>query len=66
MGIFFQFATILANMSSSSKAAESLLECGGIDVLLKLLQNTPKDTHRIPEIAAIERVQQKSAIALSR
>ncbi|KAB7503669.1 Protein inscuteable-like protein, partial [Armadillidium nasatum] len=61
-----QIATILANMSSSSEATKEIVESGGIDVLLSLLMTGPSASVRIAEVSATERIQQKSAIALSR
>ena len=61
-----QIATVLANLAGSKEAAEEVVESGGVAVLLGLLNTGPAPTHRLPEVATAERVQQKSAIALSR
>ncbi|XP_045130951.1 protein inscuteable homolog [Portunus trituberculatus] len=61
-----QIATVLANLAGSREAAEEVVESGGVAVLLGLLNTGPAPTHRLPEVATAERVQQKSAIALSR
>ncbi|XP_063860482.1 protein inscuteable homolog isoform X2 [Scylla paramamosain] len=61
-----QIATVLANLAGSREAAEEVVESGGVAVLLGLLNTRPAPTHRLPEVATAERVQQKSAIALSR
>ncbi|XP_063860478.1 protein inscuteable homolog [Scylla paramamosain] len=61
-----QIATVLANLAGSREAAEEVVESGGVSVLLGLLNTGPAPTHRLPEVATAERVQQKSAIALSR
>lgn len=57
---------MLANLAGSQEAAEEVVEGGGVAVLLVLLNTRPAPTHRLPEVATAERVQQKSAIALSR
>ncbi|XP_050727211.1 protein inscuteable homolog isoform X2 [Eriocheir sinensis] len=61
-----QIATVLANLVGSKEVAEEVVEGGGVAVLLALLNTRPAPTHRLPEVATAERVQQKSAIALSR
>ncbi|KAK3864560.1 hypothetical protein Pcinc_029764 [Petrolisthes cinctipes] len=61
-----QIATVLANLAGSQEAAEEVVEEDGVSVLLSLLNTRPAPTHRLPEVATAERVQQKSAIALSR
>ena len=57
---------MLANLAGSKEAAEEMVESGGVAVLLGLLNTPPAPTDRLPEVATAERVQQKSAIALSR
>ncbi|KAG0717674.1 Protein inscuteable [Chionoecetes opilio] len=59
-------ATVLANVAGSKETAEEVVAGGGVAVLLALLNTSSAPTHRLPEIATTERVQQKSAIALSR
>ncbi|XP_050727217.1 protein inscuteable homolog isoform X2 [Eriocheir sinensis] len=61
-----QIATVLANLAGSKEAAAEVVEGDGVAVLLALLNTRPAPTHRLPEVATAERVQQKSAIALSR
>ncbi|XP_042873242.1 protein inscuteable homolog [Penaeus japonicus] len=61
-----QIATVLANLAGSRGAAEEVVAAGGVSVLLSLLNTRPAPSHRLPEVATAERVQQKSAIALSR
>ncbi|XP_042873245.1 protein inscuteable homolog [Penaeus japonicus] len=61
-----QIATVLANLAGSRGAAEEVVAGGGVSVLLSLLNTRPAPSHRLPEVATAERVQQKSAIALSR
>ncbi|CAL4058863.1 unnamed protein product [Meganyctiphanes norvegica] len=68
MSIFTQdqIATVLANLSGCRSAAKEVVEAGGVGCLLGLLQIKPAPTHRMAEVTTVERVQQKSAIALSR
>nr|XP_053634438.1 protein inscuteable homolog [Cherax quadricarinatus] len=61
-----QIATILANLAGSREAAEEVVRGGGVAVLLALLNTGPAPSLRLPEVAAAERIQQKSAITLSR
>ncbi|XP_064098524.1 protein inscuteable homolog isoform X1 [Macrobrachium nipponense] len=61
-----QIATVLANLAGSRETAEEVVACGGVNILLGLLNTRPAPTHRLPEVATAERIQQKSAIALSR
>nr|XP_053634436.1 protein inscuteable homolog isoform X2 [Cherax quadricarinatus] len=61
-----QIATVLANLAGSRETAEEVVRCGGVTILLSLLNTRPAPSHRLPEVATAERVQQKSAIALSR
>lgn len=62
-----QAATLLANMAAVPEARTELAESGNAVVaLLCFLQIRSSPLQRAPEISAAERVQQKSAIALSR
>lgn len=61
-----QVATVLANLVALSECRTSVLEAGGLVLLLCFLQVRPSLVMRDAEVAACERVQQKSAIALSR
>ncbi|XP_069164849.1 protein inscuteable homolog isoform X2 [Procambarus clarkii] len=61
-----QIATVLANLAGWREAAEEVVVGGGVALLLALLHTRPAPTHRLPEVATAERIQQKSAIALSR
>ncbi|ROT70504.1 Inscuteable-like protein [Penaeus vannamei] len=60
-----QIATVLANLAGSRGGGEEVVPRGRV-VLLALLNTRPAPSHRLPEVATAERVQQKSAIALSR
>lgn len=59
-------ATILANMVAADSCRHDVVDCGGIDICLELLNESPLDYKTPSEIAACERVQQKAAIALTR
>lgn len=61
-----QVATILANMVAADSCRHDVVYCGGIDICLELLNESPLDYKTPSEIAACERVQQKAAIALTR
>uniref|UniRef100_K1PX53 Inscuteable-like protein n=1 Tax=Magallana gigas TaxID=29159 RepID=K1PX53_MAGGI len=61
-----QVATILANMVAADSCRHDVVDCGGIDICLELLNESPLDYKTPSEIAACERVQQKAAIALTR
>ncbi|XP_059481014.1 protein inscuteable homolog [Neocloeon triangulifer] len=62
-----QAATLLANMAAVAEARAELAESGrAVVALLCFLQIRSSPLQRAPEISAAERVQQKSAIALSR
>ncbi|CAL4101245.1 unnamed protein product, partial [Meganyctiphanes norvegica] len=61
-----QIATVLANLAGSREAAREVVEAGGVACLLALLQTKPASNKRLPEVTTSERVQQKSAIAMSR
>lgn len=61
-----QVSTVLANLAAFPECRASVLQPGGLVLLLCFLQVRPSLVQRDAEIAACERVQQKSAIALSR
>ncbi|XP_013771875.1 uncharacterized protein LOC106457037 isoform X2 [Limulus polyphemus] len=61
-----QVATVMANMAASSNSREEVVNSGAVVLLLCFLQARSSKFHSQAEIAACERVQQKSAIALSR
>ncbi|KAK7079473.1 hypothetical protein SK128_017152 [Halocaridina rubra] len=61
-----QIATVLANLAGSKGATEEVVTYGGVSILVGLLNTRPAPTNRLPEVATAERIQQKSAIALSR
>lgn len=61
-----QAATLIANMAAVPESRPHLAEQRAVVALLCFLQIRHSPLQRAPEIAAAERVQQKSAIALSR
>ncbi|XP_033739941.1 protein inscuteable homolog [Pecten maximus] len=61
-----QVATVLANMVAVDNCRQCIINSGGLDLCLQLLQERPLAYKSPSEIAACERVQQKSAIALAR
>lgn len=61
-----QAATVIANMAAVPESRPHLAEQRAVVALLCFLQIRHSPLQRAPEIAAAERVQQKSAIALSR
>ena len=76
--ILFQVAAVLANMAARADCRDEVVRCGGLPALLGFLRarapgQAPKAQqqagHRpedYAQVAATERVQQKSAIAISR
>lgn len=61
-----QIVTVLANMSAVQGYRSELIDNGGIVLLLCYLQERPTVVYSKAELAACERVQQKSAIAIAR
>ncbi|CAG0924116.1 unnamed protein product [Notodromas monacha] len=61
-----QIATVLANMAASPICRTTVASDDGLRVLHDFLLSSPRPDQRPAEISACERVQQKSAIALSR
>ena len=61
-----QAATVIANMASIPECRKHLAEHRAVVALLCFLQIRHSPLQRAAEITAAERVQQKSAIALSR
>ena len=61
-----QIATVLANVASEKACHRDVVECGGLTVLLSLLQLRPNALQKQVEVDICERIQQKSAIALAR
>lgn len=61
-----QVATVLANVASEKACHRDVVECGGLTVLLSLLQLRPNMLQKQVEVDICERIQQKSAIALAR
>lgn len=65
-----QVAAVLANMAANVDSREEVVKHGGLPILLRFIHAEPPTRPQRPEdfaqMAATERVQQKSAIALSR
>ncbi|XP_041352580.1 protein inscuteable homolog [Gigantopelta aegis] len=61
-----QVATILANMAAVNSCLVGLTDNQGIELLVSFLKESPSLCASEAEMAACERVQQKSAIALTR
>ncbi|KAI5732661.1 hypothetical protein M8J76_002893 [Diaphorina citri] len=61
-----QTATLIANMAAVPEARPSLAQARAVVALLCFLQTRASPLQRAPEIMAAERLQHKSAIALSR
>ena len=53
-------------MVAVDSCRHAVVDCGGIDVCLDLLNESPLDYKTPAEIAACERVQQKATIAVTR
>ncbi|CAM1294969.1 INSC (predicted) [Pycnogonum litorale] len=61
-----QIITVIANMSAVPEYRADVINNGGIVLLLCYLQERPTVVYNKAELAACERVQQKSAIAIAR
>jgi hypothetical protein len=68
-----QVAAVLANMAANPECRQEVTRHGGLEVLLGFLDagcdsngHQPSKPEGFAQMAATERVQQKSAIALSR
>ena len=65
-----QVAAVLANVAANAETREEVVARGGLPVLLRFLRTQvparPQRPEDYAQMAATERVQQKSAIALSR
>lgn len=65
-----QVAAVLANMAANVECRNEVVRHGGLGVLLRFLKSSAPPSPQRPEdyaqMAATERVQQKSAIAISR
>lgn len=65
-----QVAAVLANMAANVDCRQDVIDSGGIPVLLRFLQAEPPRCPERPDefaqVAATERILQKSAIAISR
>lgn len=61
-----QVATVLANMAAVGSCKAAVVEAGALVLLMSFLQVRPAKSMNQAELSACERVQQKSAIALSR
>ena len=61
-----QIVTVLANMAQSSSCFNEIVDNDGLALLINFLNITPNSKLTEAELAACERVHQKSAIALTR
>ncbi|XP_014668973.1 PREDICTED: protein inscuteable homolog [Priapulus caudatus] len=61
-----QIATVFANMAAVERCRCEIVEKGGLELLMQLLQERPGVQQRATQKVACERVLQKSAIALTR
>ena len=61
-----QIVTVLANMAQSSSCFNEIVDNVGLALLINFLNITPNSKLTEAELAACERVHQKSAIALTR
>ena len=62
----FQVSTILANAAGSERCRKEIIRCGGVVTLLCFIQQRPSPFESAAEIAACERLQQRSTVAISR
>ncbi len=62
----FQVATVLANMAGVESCSGHIVENHGVEVLVRFLQEPEPQFGSEAELAACERLHQKSAIALAR
>ncbi|KAM8940434.1 protein inscuteable homolog [Pelodytes ibericus] len=60
-----QIVTILANMSILDQCASEIIEAHGVQILIQMLSEK-SSTGILADVAACERVQQKSAVTLAR
>ena len=61
-----QVVTVLANMAANSNCRHDIEEMNGVGFLLSMLETKSGCLSSQAEVSAAERVQKKSAIALSR
>jgi len=59
-------ATVLANMSGLESCTSDIIDNHGVELLVHFLHERPCEAGTEAELAACERVQQKSAIAITR
>ena len=64
--LLLQVATVLANMSGLESCTTDIVDNHGVELLVHFLHERPADAGTDAELAACERVQQKSAIAITR
>ena len=64
--IYFQVVTVLANMAAVEFCCSEITDNHGIELLVQFLHESPLEGARKCELATVERVQQKAAIALTR
>jgi len=62
----FQIVTVLANMAQSTSCFTDIVDNEGLSLLVNFLNIRPNAKLTEAELAACERVHQKSAIALTR
>lgn len=61
-----QVVTVLANMAAIECCCSEIIDNHGIELLVQFLHEAPLEGTRKCELATVERVQQKAAIALTR
>ena len=64
--ISFQVVTVLANMAAVESCCSEITDNHGVELLVQFLHEAPVEGARRCDLATVERVQQKAAIALTR